>query len=139
MLLYFSLTLCLFLYDFLLPPSLSLYACLSPSPLSPSLSHTLSLCVSLYLSVSPSLYVCLLVSISPTFYTYSFYVRRSRKCKKIQLSHWYLFTLSGSASVKAVRSMFMKLSPYICLSLSLSRTIVLLSFSVSSSDVQTYI
>jgi len=33
------------------------------------------------------------------------------KSKKIQLSHKYLSTLSGSASVKAVRRTLMKLSP----------------------------
>jgi len=31
--------------------------------------------------------------------------------KKIQLSHPYLFTYSGSASIKAVHRMLMKLSP----------------------------
>jgi len=44
-------------------------------------------------------------------FTYSFYARRSQKCKKIQLSHKYLFTLLGSASVNAVRRTLMKLSP----------------------------
>jgi len=44
-------------------------------------------------------------------FTQSFYTRRSRKCKKIQLSHQYLFTLSGIARVKAVSRMLMKLSP----------------------------
>jgi hypothetical protein len=34
------------------------------------------------------------------------------KSVKIQLSHKYLFTLSGSASVKAVHKTLMKLSPY---------------------------
>jgi hypothetical protein len=34
-----------------------------------------------------------------------------KKHKKIQFSHKYLFTLSGSASVKAVHRMLMKLSP----------------------------
>jgi len=43
--------------------------------------------------------------------TYSFYVCRSRKRKKIQLRHWYLFTLSGSASVKAVQRTLMKSTP----------------------------
>jgi len=42
---------------------------------------------------------------------YSFYAHRSWQHKKIQLSHWYLFTLSGSASVKSVWRMLMKLSP----------------------------
>jgi len=36
---------------------------------------------------------------------------RSQKRKKIQLSHQYLFTLLGSASVKAARRTLMKLSP----------------------------
>jgi len=43
--------------------------------------------------------------------TDSFYAGRSQKSKKIQLSHQYLITLSGSASVKAVRRTLMKLSP----------------------------
>ncbi len=33
------------------------------------------------------------------------------KSVKIPVSHWYLFTLSGSASVKAVHRSLMKLSP----------------------------
>jgi len=41
----------------------------------------------------------------------SFYAHRSQKRKKIQLSHQYLFTLSGSESVKAVRRTLMKLTP----------------------------
>jgi len=43
-------------------------------------------------------------------FTHSFYARRSQKCKK----DWQLdcfFTLLGSARVKAVRRMLMKLSP----------------------------
>ncbi len=44
-------------------------------------------------------------------FTRSFYTCRSQKRKKIQLSHQYLFTLSGSTSVKAVRRTLMKLSP----------------------------
>jgi len=40
----------------------------------------------------------------------SFYARRSRKPKKIQLSHQYLFKLSGSVFVKAVHRMLMKLT-----------------------------
>jgi len=36
-------------------------------------------------------------------FTYSFYARRSLKRKNIQLSHQYLFTLSRSARLKAVR------------------------------------
>jgi len=44
-------------------------------------------------------------------FTYNFYARRSKKRKKIQLSHKYLSTLSGSASVKAEHRMLMKLSP----------------------------
>ncbi len=40
----------------------------------------------------------------------SFYARRFRKSTKIQLSHQYLFTLSGSESVKAVRRTLMKLT-----------------------------
>jgi len=44
-------------------------------------------------------------------FKYSFYSRRSQKCKKIQLGHKYLFTLLGSASIKAVRRMLMKLNP----------------------------
>jgi len=43
--------------------------------------------------------------------TYSFCACRSQKRKKILLSHKYLFTLSGSASVKAVRRTLMKSSP----------------------------
>jgi len=43
--------------------------------------------------------------------TYSFYTHRSRKSKKLQLSHKYIFTLLGSTSVKAVRRMLMKLTP----------------------------
>jgi len=43
--------------------------------------------------------------------TCSFYARRSRKRKKVELSHRYLFTLSGSVSIKAVRRTLMKLSP----------------------------
>jgi len=43
-------------------------------------------------------------------FTYSFYACRSQNCKKIQLSHKYLFTLSGSSSVKAVHRTLMKLS-----------------------------
>jgi len=43
-------------------------------------------------------------------FKYNFYARRFQKRKKIQLSHKYLFTLSGSASVKAVRRALMKLS-----------------------------
>jgi len=50
------------------------------------------------------------VSISPTFYG-QFYARRSQKRKKIQSSHQYLFMLSGSSCVKAVRrTLMMKLS-----------------------------
>jgi len=51
-------------------------------------------------------------------FTHSFYTHRSRKCKKIQLSCQYLFTLSGSAGAKAVHRMLMKLSPnlYYCIS-----------------------
>jgi len=41
----------------------------------------------------------------------SFYARRSRKHKTIQLSHQYLFTLLKSACVKAVCRMLMKLRP----------------------------
>jgi len=41
----------------------------------------------------------------------SFYAHRSQKSKKIQLGHWYLFTLLESASVKAIRRTLMKLSP----------------------------
>jgi len=41
----------------------------------------------------------------------NFTTRRSRKRKKIQLCHQYLFTLSGSASIKAVHRTLMKLSP----------------------------
>ncbi len=41
--------------------------------------------------------------------TYSFYTRRSQKRKKY--SHQYLFTLSGSESVKAVHRTLMKLTP----------------------------
>jgi len=44
-------------------------------------------------------------------FTCSFYTRRSQKRKRIQLSHQYLFTLLGSASVKVVRRTLMKLSP----------------------------
>jgi len=40
----------------------------------------------------------------------SFYACRSRKCKKIQLSHQCLLTPSGSARVKVVRRMLMKLN-----------------------------
>jgi len=43
-------------------------------------------------------------------FTYNFYAHRSQKRKKIQLSHKYLFTLSGSASIKAVFWTLMKLS-----------------------------
>jgi hypothetical protein len=43
--------------------------------------------------------------------TDSFYAQRSQKRKKMQLSHWYLFTLSGSASVEALCWTLMKLSP----------------------------
>jgi len=43
--------------------------------------------------------------------TYSFYARRSRKCKKIQLSRQYLFMLSGPTSVKSVSRTLMKLTP----------------------------
>jgi len=43
--------------------------------------------------------------------SYSFYARRSKKQRKIQLSHQYLFTPSGSMSVKAVRKTLMKLTP----------------------------
>ncbi len=43
-------------------------------------------------------------------FMYNFYARRSQKRKKILLSHQYLFTFTGSASVKAVRRMLMKLS-----------------------------
>jgi len=43
--------------------------------------------------------------------TYSFYARRSRKCK----SYWWLncifFTLLGSTSIKAVRKTLVKLTP----------------------------
>jgi hypothetical protein len=42
---------------------------------------------------------------------YSFYAHRSQKRKKIQLSHKYLFTLSGSTSAKAVLRTLMKLTP----------------------------
>ncbi len=45
--------------------------------------------------------------------TYSFYAHRSQKRKKIQLSHKYIFTLLGSASVKTVRRILMKLNPEI--------------------------
>jgi hypothetical protein len=45
-------------------------------------------------------------------FTYNFYACRSQKCRKIQLSHKYLFTLSGSVSVKAARRTLMKLSPH---------------------------
>jgi hypothetical protein len=41
---------------------------------------------------------------------YSFYACRYQKSKKIQLSHKYIFTLLGSASVIAVRRTLMKLS-----------------------------
>ncbi len=48
-------------------------------------------------------------------YTYSFYACRSQKRKKIQLSHQYLFTLSGSTGAKAERRTLMKLTPvYSC-------------------------
>jgi len=50
------------------------------------------------------------VSISSTIYV-QLYTCRSQKRDKIQLSHKYLFTLSGSVSVKAVRRTLMKLSP----------------------------
>jgi len=43
--------------------------------------------------------------------THSFYARRSQKRKKIQLSHQYLLTLSGSASIKDRCRTLMKLSP----------------------------
>ncbi len=43
--------------------------------------------------------------------TYSFYACRSRKCKKLQLSHKYLFTLLGFTGAKAERKMLMKLTP----------------------------
>jgi len=43
-------------------------------------------------------------------FTRNFYARRSRKCKKIQLSHEHLFTLLGSAGVKTVHRMLMKLT-----------------------------
>jgi len=42
-------------------------------------------------------------------FTQGFYARRSQKGKKIQLSHQYLFTLLGSARIKAVRRTLMKL------------------------------
>jgi hypothetical protein len=42
---------------------------------------------------------------------YSFYARSSPKRKKILLSHKYLFTLSRSTCVKAVRRKLMKLIP----------------------------
>ncbi len=41
-----------------------------------------------------------------------FYARRSQKRKK-QLSHQYLFTLSGSAHVKAVCRTLIKLKPVV--------------------------
>jgi len=41
----------------------------------------------------------------------SFFARRSRKRKKILLSHQYFFTLSGSAGANAVHRTLMKLSP----------------------------
>jgi len=42
---------------------------------------------------------------------YSFYARRSRKRKKIQVSHQYLFTLLVSACVKASGRTLIKLTP----------------------------
>jgi len=42
-------------------------------------------------------------------FTQSFYTRRSQKRKKIQLSHKYLFTILGSAHIKAVRRTLIKL------------------------------
>jgi hypothetical protein len=44
-------------------------------------------------------------------FTYSVFAHGSWKCAKIQLSHQYLFTLSGSVRVKAVHRTLMKLSP----------------------------
>jgi len=41
-------------------------------------------------------------------FMYNFYACRSQKRKKIQLSHKYLFMLSGSANVKAVLRTLMK-------------------------------
>jgi len=43
-------------------------------------------------------------------FTPSFYASRSQKREKIHLSHQYLITLSGSASLKAVHRTLMKLS-----------------------------
>jgi len=43
-------------------------------------------------------------------FTCSFYAHGSRKRKNIQLSHQYIFTLSGSRSIKAARKTLMKLS-----------------------------
>ncbi len=39
--------------------------------------------------------------------TFSFYAHRAQKSKKVQLSHQYLFMLSGSSGIKAVRRMLM--------------------------------
>jgi hypothetical protein len=50
------------------------------------------------------------VSISSTFYE-KLFMLVDPKSVKIQLIHQYLFTLSGSVSVKAVHRMLMKLSP----------------------------
>jgi len=41
-------------------------------------------------------------------FTYSFYTHRSQKCKKIQLSHQYLFFGICAAPAKAVRRTLMK-------------------------------
>ena len=43
-------------------------------------------------------------------FMHNFYAGRSQKRSKIKLSHRYLFTLSGSASVKAVHRTLMKLN-----------------------------
>ncbi len=50
------------------------------------------------------------MSILPTFYSKLLWAPIP-KAEKIQLSHKYIFTLSGSASVKAVRRTLMKFSP----------------------------
>jgi len=42
---------------------------------------------------------------------YSFCACRSQKRKKIQLSHKYLFTLSGSTGAKTASRTLMKLTP----------------------------
>jgi len=48
------------------------------------------------------------------YFTRSFYSRGSQKRKKIQLSHQYFFTLSGSASLKAVRTTLIKIDTWFC-------------------------